>query len=208
MTVGKVEMFGWVGAGCQVPVRMRGERRPSVGTRPDKPGEAGASVPGVEGRSDGVCTVRCLYCSLHIDWSPGHVRRRLPGPGGSCAAWRAGLRDYEISPLIQFQLFLFYHPTYLRPHSTKYQANDTILDYLSLHKYFRGQRQSRGLANLILLIIIIFRTGHIRRCQWQCSSVSGGLHPLHWPPLPAAVTAGREILPHHGGAGDMWRILQ
>ena len=83
-----VEMFGWVGAGCQVPVRMRGERRPSVGTRPDKPGEA--SVPGVEGRSDGVCTVRCLYCSLHIDWSPGHVRRRLPGPGGSCAARRAG----------------------------------------------------------------------------------------------------------------------
>ena len=69
---------------------MRGERRPSVGTRPDKPGEAGASVPGVEGRSDGVCTVRCLYCSLHIDWSPGHVRRRPPGPGGSCAARRAG----------------------------------------------------------------------------------------------------------------------
>ena len=90
MTVGKVEMFGWVGAGCQVPVRMRGERRPSVGTRPDKPGEAGASVPGVEGRSDGVCTVRCLYCSVHIDWSPGHVRRRPPGPGGSCAARRAG----------------------------------------------------------------------------------------------------------------------
>ena len=53
-------------------------------------------MPGVEGRSDGVCTVRCLYCSVwglkggDIDWSPGHVRRRPPGPGGSCAAWRAG----------------------------------------------------------------------------------------------------------------------
>ena len=85
------------------------------------------------------------------------------------------IRDEEISPLIQFQLFLFYHPTYLRPHSTKYQANDTILDYLSLHKYFRGQRQSRGLANLILLIIIFSRTGHIRRHTyrcWWCWSVS------------------------------------
>ena len=114
------------------------------------------------------------------------------------------IRDQEISPLIQFQLFLFYHPTYLRPHSTKYQANDTILDYLSLHKYFRGQRQSRGLANLILLIIIIFRTGHIRQSQCQCWSVSGGLHPLHWPPLPAAVTAGRERWAHYGGAGGLW----
>ena len=106
------------------------------------------------------------------------------------------IRDEEISPLIRL---IFYHPTYLRPLSTKYQANDTILDYLSLHKYFRGQRQSRGLANLILLIIIIFQ-------DWPYPAVTVAVLVSQWrstsPPL-ATTASCRHCRP--GDTGTPWR---